>query len=164
MHRVRATTIVTIIALTLCIIANVQADDAAVKKAVTSQYDKMNAAFKAKDVKGILDVVTTAFTVKRPDGATLKGDQLERALKAQFINTKSIKEWTHEITKLEVTADRVMVTWKSHMVAIVNKAGRYHTLDITQEGQDTWIKTPSGWRLNLEDVKRTTNLMDGKKI
>ncbi|HLK55213.1 MAG TPA: nuclear transport factor 2 family protein [Chthonomonadaceae bacterium] len=159
-YRVFALCIVALI----MIVTGVRAEeDAAVKKELTAQYQKMLAAFKAKDVKGLLAPATMDLTMKLPSGRIFTRTQLEDMYKKQFVNTRSVVVGKNEIAKLEVKGDQAITTMKAKWVIIANQGGRYRTFDSTEEGRDTWVKTTSGWRLKTEEITKSKTLIDGKE-
>src|SRR5579871_3502620 len=108
-YRVFALCIVALI----MIVTGVRAEeDAAVKKELTAQYQKMLAAFKAKDVKGLLAPATMDLTMKLPSGRIFTRTQLEDMYKKQFVNTRSVVVGKNEIAKLEVKGDQAITTMK----------------------------------------------------
>ena len=133
------------------------ADDAELNKTLLGVYANMVKAFKAKDLKALMAPLTPDVSVKLPDGKTWGKTELEKEYKQEFTETKEVKEWNTVITKLVVKGNTATATVKSKVVLVVTINGRNATIQNDQEGVDTWVKTPSGWKLKSEAVTKSQN-------
>jgi ketosteroid isomerase-like protein len=139
-------------------------DKEQVKKELEAQYEKMGAAFKAKDVKAMLAQTTDDVTVKDMNGKVRDRADLEKMTEREIQNTRAVKQWSNQITRLELKGNTVIATVEAKVVLEAQSEGRYHTYDLTQGSRDTWIKTSSGWKLKVEELTKDITLVDGKQI
>ncbi len=148
----------------LVIASVVHADNSAIKQQIQAEYMKSFAALKAKDIKGLMLRYTLDFTCRFGPKNIMTRAQVEDSADFQMIATKEIKELTFAITDVTVKGNTAIVNVKQKETIIMVLRKVEHKVTSSQISSDTWIKTPSGWRVKFQDIKSNITTEDGKVV
>ncbi len=140
----------------------VNADTQAVKQQIQAEYMKADAATRTKDINALMSHYTSDFKLKTASGKILGLDKIKDNLIWQFVATKQVKEISFRIQSITVSGNTAVLLVKQSETLVVMMEGVQHTLESTQISSDTWLKTPSGWKLKAQTVKLSNTLEDGK--
>ncbi len=156
---VRAAAILSVL-MTACSL--VRADtEASVRKQLQANYDTQAAAFRSRDVARLMSLAAPDVVVKLPNGNTMVRSHIERDAKTEMSRIKSVRTVSNRILRLEVHGNTAVVAAESHAVYTMVANKKEHVIDRTLRGRDTWVKTPHGWRLKMEDQVQAAILVDG---
>jgi ketosteroid isomerase-like protein len=124
----------------------VRADgDAAAKKEIQAQYDKMDAALAKKDVGAYVKVCTPDFVNVDEKGSKSSLSELKVQMKQVLDAAKTFKS-TSAITKIKLSVVHV----KQQVAASLLPPGatQVQNLKIAAESDDTWVKSSAGWKVS----------------
>lgn len=139
-------------------------DLATVRREIEAWYDQNERAFLAKDVAAIMALRTDDFQTVAPDG-----DVRDRAAMEQytvgFLN--GIERWIamdFEIDSLEVSGDLASAVVHQHLVRMALRPdNRVHHVETWATQNETWRRTPGGWKLyRVDGVRNQRRLVDGR--
>lgn len=157
----------------LCIGPNIigRADIVSVKKELDVQYAKICAAIKARNVKAVMAFDTPDYKVQIDPKTTLTRADVEKAYQQQVNGTQEIKEISFTVVDVKLEGEQAIATVRTREVIQLGSLQQIfsgaiqpvkHILIGKQTAVDTWVKTPRGWRLNLEQVTSRESTLDGK--
>ena len=139
-----------------------RADNQAVKQEIQAEYMKADAATRTKDVNALMAHYSADFKLKMLNGKILSLDKVKDNMMWQFVATKQIKELSFRIQTVKVTGNTAIVLVRQSENLQVMMEGKLHTIEGSQVSEDTWIKSPAGWKLKLQVVKLSNITQDGK--
>ena len=143
----------------------VRADTAAVRKAISARYAASDAALRKKDAKALLAMITPDFTVKTAAGQTLTAKQLPALLQQEFAAIKEVKNTRWSILEFGVKGNVATVKMTQTLSGVfTGQDQKTHTLSSTNVSVDTWVRTPSGWKLRKSVELSEKTLVDGKPL
>ena len=133
---------------------------------IRAQYDTLEAGFATRNIPLILSRRSADFGARLPDGQRQTPEQMAEMLKGFFVLNQPPIRTHNAIRALRMEAPDTAVA------TIFQQATRYQILagkrrlvrhDVTQ--QETWVRTPLGWRLAYVDsVRDRHRWVDGKPI
>lgn len=133
---------------------------AALLPIIQGNYDRINAAFVRKDIKG----ATAYFT---PDyvGINKKGEKQNLSEFSSHYNT-ILNRFNIKLTSNKATIKDISIDGNGINVAI----GQYtegtmiggNKIVISQSSKDLWTKTPQGWRLKQSKILTSQTKFNGK--
>jgi hypothetical protein len=133
---------------------------------IRAQYDTLEIGFATQNIPLIMSRRTADFGAQLPDGQRQTTEQMTEQLKGFFtLNHPPIR--THNtIRALRMEAPDTAVA------TVFQQGDRYQDLagkrrrvkhDVTQ--QETWVRTPLGWRLaHVDSIRDRHRWVDGKPI
>lgn len=162
----RQVTISFLILMVLLTTATAQ-DDAAVRKELDAQYQKLAEAHDKRDLKAIAGLKTADFHAIFPDGRVGDVKQMEQYTK-QFIESNQPPfNIRNTIQTLTVSENKLIAVVEVFQEVSRNRelAGKVRKVDTSVIQRETWVKTPEGWKLKLVDnVRDQKRLVDGKRV
>jgi ketosteroid isomerase-like protein len=138
------------------------ADNQVVKQEIQAEYMKADAATRTKDINALMAHYTSDFKLKMLNGKILSLDKVKDNIIWQFVATKQVKELSFRIQTIKVNGNSAEVLVRQTENLQVMMEGKQHTIEGTQISEDTWTKTPAGWKLKLQVVKLSNITQDGK--
>jgi ketosteroid isomerase-like protein len=140
------------------------ADDAAVRKALQANYDKISAAFKAADPSVMDSMLAPDATLTTPDGKTWDRAKIISDMGRQSKMMKDAR-WNRTVTSVEVHKNEAVATVHGTFHGQFNgRDGKPHIFDLKSLTIDTWIKSGSAWKLKHAGTKELNPTMDGKPL
>lgn len=135
------------------------------RKAIESQYNKLEKSIKKRDLYAIEAFQTADFSAMTPDAELPTSAQ-----SAMLTNTllRSIRrpikvEYTIEDLRLE--GDVAVATVYQSFSRRQQLGPRYREIDSSVRREDTWVNTPEGWKLNSAGNDRDrTMTVDGAPV
>jgi hypothetical protein len=141
------------------------ADDATARKELQAAYDRIVAAYKARDVKGIMAVCTGDYTGRLVNGKTVTRDQQEAIWKQHIDRWTSLREFSATIGKAAIRSDRATVTADWRITAIfTDPQGKGHLLRYQGSSRDDWLRTTEGWKVQRSEDLTEQVTVDGKPL
>jgi ketosteroid isomerase-like protein len=135
------------------------------KKAITQNYNAMNAAMQKKDAGGMVAYMTPDFLQIGPKGEQVRLTDFRSTLEQSLTAMKSIRATTNvsKVT-LDGTGKKASASVRNvvKMVQTNPQTNKDSTLVGTEDAVDTWVKTPKGWRLQVSKSVKVTYTVDGK--
>jgi hypothetical protein len=151
----------------LCGGASAEIDDSAIKELLDAQYTKLAEAHNRKDEKAIAALKTADFHSIFPDGKI--GDvQTMRTYTKRFLENNQ-PPYTIKVTiqALQVSENKLIA-----IATVLQEVSRSRLIDGQRRNigtrvvqDETWSKTPSGWKLKyVANVHDQKNFVDGKRV
>jgi ketosteroid isomerase-like protein len=130
------------------------------KAIVQTNYDKINAAFVRKDIKGATALFTQDYVSISPEGTKQTLEEFQTHYDNLF-NRFNIK-----LTSNKTVIKDIVVNGNGIDVAIEQRtegtiAGS-NKLVIDQTSRNLWLKTPQGWRLKESKILTNQTTFNGK--
>jgi len=148
-------------------VSAVKADTAAqARKAIQAAYDREDAAFDRKDIKGALVNCAPDFQFIAPGGMRGGLADARQSLTTQFGRNSSFVART-TLQKLTLQGSKVIVTVKEYQVrTVVPRAphAHMHKIVMVSIDQDTWVKHGNRWLREMTRVLSQKQTLDGKPI
>jgi len=142
-------------------------DDAEVRKALESQYQKLAAAHDRKDLKAIVALKTADFHAIFPDGKV--GDSKVMAEYSRQFLQGNLPPYNIRVTiqNLTVSPNKLIA-----VAEVFQEATRYRDLaekrrkvDTSVLQRETWTMTRAGWKLKcVDNVRDQKRFVDGKRV
>jgi hypothetical protein len=133
---------------------------AALLPIIQTNYDRINAAFVRKDVKG----ATSYFT---PDYVSInsKGEKQNLEQFRSHYNTV-LNRFSIKLTSNKTTIKDLAVSPTGIDVSIVQQTegtiAGFNKIVISQTSKNFWLKTPQGWRLKQSTILTNQTTFNGK--
>ena len=142
----------------------VAADTSAVRREIEQWYDDNTRAFLAKDVDAIMALRTDDFQAVAPDGRVQDRGAMEHYT-IGLLN--GIDRWislNFDIDSLEVSGDLARGVVRQHLIRMALRPdGLVHHVETWVTQDETWRRTPDGWRLQrVDSVRDQRRLVDGQ--
>ena len=139
-------------------------DSSSVRRELQEWYDKNQRAFSAKDIGALMALRTDDFHTVTPDGAVRNRAEMEQSTRA-FLN--GIDRWisqSNDIDSLVVTGDLARAVIHQHLVRMALRSdGKVHHVETWATQNETWRRTPDGWKLyRVDSVRDQRRLIDGQ--
>jgi ketosteroid isomerase-like protein len=142
-------------------------DDAAIKKEIQAQYEKLGAAHEREDLAAILALKTPDFHAIFPDGRVGDAKVMEEYSRQFLASNEPPYNTRFTIEKLTVSEHRLIA-----VADVLQEVTRYRDLEgkrrLVATGvrqRETWSKTPQGWKLkSVDGVHDQKTFVDGKRI
>ena len=140
-------------------------DLATVRREIEAWYDENTAAFLAEDVDAIMALRTGDFHTVSPDGAVRDRAEMEQYT-VGFLN--GVERWIDlefELDSLTVSGDLARAVVHQQVVRMALRPdNQVHHVETWATQNETWRRTPEGWRLHRVDgVRDQRRLVDGRE-
>jgi hypothetical protein len=123
------------------------------RELVQREYDRYAAAFTARNLSGIEELLARDFEWKAMDGSFLSRAESLAEIGRQMDDIVSVTEMTAVVEQIETEFHRAIVRVRERMTAIVHSADGGQEQVVSEEMyQDVWIKTLTGWKLRLAEL------------
>ena len=133
---------------------------------IRAQYDTLAIGFAKQDIPLIMSRRTVDMGATLPDGRRQTTEEMTEQLKGFFVLNKPPIKGRYTIRALRMEApDTAVVTCFQQVDRYQDLAGKRRRVksDVTQ--QETWVKTPLGWRLaSVDSLRDKHRWVDGKAI
>lgn len=133
-------------------------EQAAILRQLQEKYNEYLRAFRARDIAGIMALLTGDFIWNLADGSQCSRLETEAALRLQFQTMPSSDQMT--IALLEFTSDgtiaTVVVQEKSEGLCHEKEECRFVT---TESMRETWIRVHGEWKMNTATVLESQTLL-----
>jgi len=133
-----------------------------VKSAIQSMYDRENAAAGLKDTHGMLKYVSPTFVGVDAKGKHITYHDLVDSAQ-QVVSMATTVQAGTIVRQCKVTGNKVVakVDDEVRIVVAVPDQSPTHVVD-TSSANDTWTKTPAGWRLTSSRTLTHKVTVDGQ--
>jgi hypothetical protein len=142
-------------------------DDAAVKKEIEAQYQKLAEAHDKKDLKAIAALKTSEFHAVFPDGRVGDVKQMEQYTRQFIESNRPPFNIRNTIQKLTVSENKLIAVAEvfQEISRTRELAGKVRKVDTSVKQRETWVKTPEGWKLkSVDSVRDQKRFVDGKRV
>lgn len=147
--------------------ASAHADDAATRKALDAQYAKISQAYKTKSLKPLHEVTAPDFVMMVPGGKSITRQQAEQQFQTSLSFIKSVTSAKEKINKVTVKGNEATVDAQESIEGVtadMQSQGKAHTMGVTNQNRDTWVKTGNIWLRKSSTMLKGTMTADGKKM
>ncbi len=133
---------------------------AALLPIIQTNYDRINAAFVRKDVKGATAYFTPDYVSINP-----KGEKQNLEAFRSHYNTV-LNRFNIKLTSNKTTIKDLTVSPTGIDVSIVQQTegtiAGFNKIVISQTSKNFWLKTPQGWRLKQSNILTNQTTFNGK--
>ena len=146
-----------------CASAQAASNDS-VKKQLTANYAAFSKAFQTKNMSTVAGLMTDDYVVVQPGGKTSNKTEILQDFNQQAGMINGAK-WDRKITKLTVSGKQAVAIVDGNFSGnMAGQDGKPHVFRLIATTQDTWTKTPSGYRLQKSVVQKNKVTIDGKEM
>ncbi|HET6360713.1 MAG TPA: nuclear transport factor 2 family protein [Gemmatimonadota bacterium] len=140
------------------------ADTSAVRREIEQWYDDNERAFLAEDIDAIMALRTEDFHAVGPDGTVRDRAAMENYTIGLLNGIERWISMDFEIDSLEVTGDSSRAVVRQHLVRMALRPdGLVHHVETWATQNETWRRTPDGWKLyRVDSVRDQRRLVDGQ--
>ncbi len=131
-----------------------------IQPTIQINYDRINAAFVRKDIKGATALFTPDYVSINPEG--------EKQTLAEFREhyNNLFTRFNIKLTSNKATIRNIVVNPSGIDVAIDQKTegtiAGFNKIIINQTSRDSWLKTPQGWRLKQSKILTSQTTFNGQ--
>ena len=147
----------------------VRADEAADRKAIEGQLEKIRMAFVHKDTDALKPLLTKDFTASSPGQPTMSLKQVLEANKAAWTDVVGTPDIGMEITKVRIKGSTAIADGPAMFNLVVKDSagtigpkGKIHEVKIIQTIRSTWVRSATGWLAKKEEITSSQEWNDGK--
>jgi len=139
-------------------------EELAIKQEIKAMYMQADAATRARDVPRLMRHYADDFKLHAGLKKVLGVKEVADLMHWQVVATKEIRQLSFEILTFKTKGDTAVATVRQKETLLVVMNGESHVLVGDQTSEDHWVKTVKGWRLRLQDVKKSKSTRDGKVL
>jgi ketosteroid isomerase-like protein len=136
------------------------ADDKAVRKEIEAAYTALAKADTKNDGKAYIAMLTADYKRTYPSGKWGGRESIENQFALRSREEKATV--TFHIEQLTLKGAQAVAMVKESTRSTYDEKGVRHTVEFVRTLRSTWIKTPKGWRLHLNEEKNRKIYEDGK--
>lgn len=151
----------TLLSVAIVTIAPVYAENKSkIQPTIQTNYDRINAAFVRKDIKGATSLFTPDYVSISPEGKKQTLAEFREHYDNLF-NRFNIKLTSNQTTikNIDVNATGIDVSIEQKTEGTV--AG-FNKIIINQTSRNLWLKTPQGWRLKESKILTSQTTFNGQ--
>jgi ketosteroid isomerase-like protein len=150
-----------LISVAIVTIAPVSAEsNPKIQPTIQTNYDRINAAFVRKDIKGATALFTPDYVSISPEGK----QQTLAEFREHYDNL--FNRFNIKLTSNQTTIKNIDVNATGIDVAIEQKTegtvAGFNKIIINQTSRNLWLKTPQGWRLKESKILTSQTTFNGQ--
>ena len=140
------------------------ADTSAVRRDIEQWYEENKRAFLAEDVDAIMALRTEDFHTVTPNGTVNDRAAMENYTIGLLNGIDRWISMDFDIDSLEVTGDMARAVVRQQLVRMALRPdGLVHHVETWAAQNETWRRTPEGWKLHrVDSVRDQRRLVDGQ--
>ncbi|HEX8198218.1 MAG TPA: hypothetical protein VF571_18635, partial [Pyrinomonadaceae bacterium] len=143
-----------------------QAEHQTIRRALEVQYAKLAEALKNKDFEAFQALRTSDFSTIALNGGQQTTEQMEARTRLLLSVIQPPMEVGFEILNLNPrNAETAVATIRQRFSRMQEIAGKLRPIQTAVTQDETWVKTPDGWKLKfVENEKDLLRFIDGKRV
>lgn len=139
-------------------------DTVTVRRELEQWYEKNKNAFAAKDLRAIMALRADDFHAVGPDSVASNRAAMEERTQGLL---NGINRWisqSFDLDSIKISGDLASAVVRQHVVRMALRPdGLVHHVETWATQNETWRKTPGGWKLyRVDGVRDQRRLVDGK--
>ena len=131
-----------------------------VQKILEGRYEAVAKAIQKRDITIVAGMLTPDYVAVSPSGRKLPRSKVLQNFQLQA-NALGRVSWPRHIDKLSVTGKAATAVVSGHFTGY-SLGKQSHKVELIATTQDTWVKTPSGWKMKTSKLVTNKVLFDGK--
>jgi len=136
-----------------------------IRRQLTEQYMRIETANKNKDVAALRALRAPNCSANGPGGTHSNCVDMDNYTKQLIAEIGTVANLTNTILALRVEGDTAVATVAQHFVRTQMKFGKLRNIDTSAIQDETWVRTPEGWKLQfVANVHGRRWYVDGKRI
>ena len=136
-----------------------------VQRELEVRYAQLAEANRHKDLNALLALRTNDYVAEMPGGLKNDYNALADYSKAMFQQVEKIATLSNTILKLSLNGDEAIATIFQQFSRTQMKAGRLRNVETTAIQDETWIRTPGGWKnRRVSNIHARKWYVDGKRV
>lgn len=136
-----------------------------VRRQLSEQYMRMETANKNKDVAALVALHSSDCSANGPGGTHSNCVDMDNYTKQLIAEIGTVASLTNAILALRVEGDNAVATVAQHFVRTQAKLGKLRNIDTSAIQDETWVRTPGGWKLRfVANVHGRRWYVDGKRV
>lgn len=136
-----------------------------VQRELESRYAQLAEANRRKDLDALLALRTKDYVAEMPGGITFDYNALANYSGAMLQQVERIATLSNTILKLSLDGDVAIATVFQQFSRTQMKAGRLRNVETTAIQDETWVRTPEGWKnRRVAKIHARKWYVDGKRV
>jgi len=136
-----------------------------VRKALEAQYAKLAEAIQNKDHAAFQALRTADFHTVNEQGQKQTPQQMSDRAKSMLASIQAPIKTTNIIGMIDVQGNDAKATVRQYFSKMLQVAGKLRKVETYVTQDETWTKTPDGWKLKFVDgVRDGETYVDGNRI
>jgi len=135
-----------------------------IQREIQARYDALDQAFRMRNSSVLDTFMTDDFTSDSPDGKKLDRASALSSFKGLLAGAQHAK-WPRKIVRLRVEGSDFIATVTGNFDGeFGGPGGKAHRMELASTVEDTWMRTPEGWRIRRSHMIQLIMKRDGKPI
>ncbi len=144
---------------------NARADVVTPKGEIEILYQRIEQAYRAQNVRGLIAWDDDKYQVVFPNGVKFDRNRVIAAYTHQMSAIRKVKEFHIKIDSISLKNKTAVVETTVNATVTIAMQGRSLGEDSsTAHDRDTWEKTPQGWRRLRTDILQQSLIHNGKPV
>ena len=138
-----------------------------VRHALEQSYAALEAALERNDVEAVLALRDPAYSEEDCQGRTYGSEAARAGARAMSARTKPPIDATFSLGIIEPNGDSEALVTVERSVSSMQRMddGKVRKVETVSTQDETWVKTPEGWRLrSIANVRDFAWYVDGKRV
>jgi len=161
--KARALAAFALLAISVWLAPNAQADDAATRKEFEDKYTAMAQAFEKQDMNAVTAVLHPDFKYEDLLGKQTGKDEWLNSLKNRLDGVQELKV-AATVNDLKVEGDTAKPIVAVKITGTISQDGKMVPLEAIETFRDTWAKTPEGWKRKLVRLVLQSTRVDKRLV
>ena len=154
--------LIPVIALVTLVAAAQAGPNDALKKQLAANYKAFGTAFQTKSIDSVANLMTDDYKVVQPNGKVATKPEIVATFKQEASMMSDVK-WVRTITNLTTKGNQAIAIVDGNFTGhIAGQDGKPHDFKLVATTQDTWTKTPKGYKLQKSVVQKNVVTFDGR--
>ena len=139
--------------------------DEVIRQQIAAQYQRIETLNKNKDAAGLIAMRVSDCSATNPGGSHSSCADMANYSKQLIGALGTVVTATSDITVLKLQGDSATVTVAQHFVRTQSMAGQLRNIDTSAVQDETWVKTPEGWKFqSVANIHARHWYVDGKRV
>src|SRR5262245_27528346 len=136
-----------------------------IQRELEARYAELAEANRRKDLDALLALRTRDYIAEMPGGQTMDYGALTEYARAMFQQVDRIATLSNTILALSVNGEEATATVFQRFARAQTKAGRLRNLETSVIQDETWVRSPEGWKhRRVSHVHARRWYVDGKRV
>jgi ketosteroid isomerase-like protein len=136
-----------------------------IQRELEARYAQLAEANRRKDLESLLALRTKDFVAEMPGGLRNDYNAMADYSRAMFQQVERIANLSNTILKLSMNGDEATATVFQQFARTQVKAGQLRNVDTMAIQDETWVRTPEGWKnRRVSNVHGRKWYVDGKRV
>jgi len=139
--------------------------DELIRQQNAAQYQRIESLNKNKGAAGLVAMRVSDCSATNPGGSHSSCADMANYTRQLIGAIGTVPSVTNTILALNLEGDRATATVAQHFVRTQTMAGQLRNIDTSAVQNETWVKTPAGWKFqSVANIHARHWYVDGKRV